>query len=1088
MAPNDLAVQAIATTALPSCTYNNGTGGVGATLTASSNGAFPAVDGYTAALNDALAINGQSTTTQNGLYTLTTVGDGSNPWVLTRRSPDDANIWTNPFCVLNGTEYANTVWCSETISSNVGTDSINFAQQAATINSLSDALKDSSNLVLGSKPTFSTGIDNTIVGVGASGGGGKQNNVVIGWNANANSGSYNVAIGGGGTNSSGDNAVAVGYGSSADSQGVCLGYGAFCGTGSINIGYGINASHTNAIGIGANPSGDNVVQIGNSSITTVYFGASGTSLGTNLALAGSPTTTTQSGGDNSTKIATTAYVDTAISVITTGLDARPSCRVATTAALTATYANGSSGVGATLTNSGTKSAISIDGVALSANDRVLVKNQSTAAQNGIYTVTTVGSGSVNWVLTRATDFNTASSTGVVEGAFTVIEEGTTQFGTFWIETGAGPFTIGTTAITFTQLQVTNVNLTNGHILVGNASNIATDVAMSGDVTISNTGATTIANNAVSNAKFRQSAGLSVVGNTGSSTANVADITGTANQVLVVNSAGTALAFGQVNLASASAVTGGLPLGNIATISNNTILGNNSGSTASPSALTAAQTKTLLAIANTDVSGLGTMSTQNASSVAITGGSITGMSTPVNGSDVATKSYVDASTAGLSAHTSCRVATTATLTATYSNGSSGVGATLTNSGTKAAISIDGVSLSANDRVLVKNQSTAAQNGIYTVTTVGSGSVNWVLTRATDFNTAAANGIVEGAYTVIEEGTANAGTLWIETGAGPFTVGTTAISFTELSVAPQTLTFTGNVTGTGSGSIALTIGASQVTNAMLAGSIAASNLIGTDIATVGTITSGTWNGTAITGSYIASSVALAGSPTTTTQSAGDNSTKIATTAYVDRAAASGGAATYQYLTSGSGATYTTPAGCKAIHVEAWGGGGGGGSDRSGTPQDGGTGGDTIFNSIHAAGGVGGKRGTTGNASQGGNGTTAGTGTATFRCIGAAGTNGPTNSGGGTGGATSLGGAGAGGINAGNGFAAAANSGSGGGGAGIGSSGGCAGAGGQAGEYFILDISSPSASYTYTIGAAGAGTTTSTWNGAAGGTGFIRVTEYY
>jgi len=491
MSPNDLAVQAIATTALPSCTYNNATAGVGATLTASSNGAFPAVDGYTAALNDALAINGQSTATQNGFYTLTTVGDGSTPWVLTRRSPDDANIWTNPFCVLNGTDYANTVWCSETISSNVGTDSINFAQQAAALNSLSDALNDSSNLVLGSKPTFTTGTDNTIVGDGASAGGDKFNNVVIGSNAAANSGSWNVAIGAGGTNCSAAGGVAVGYGATSGSEGVSIGYGANCGTGSINIGYGINAAHTNAIGIGGTPSGDNVAQIGNSSTTAVYFGAAGTILGTDLALAGNPITTTQSSADSSTKIATTAFVQTVVGAITAGLDSRPSCRVATTAALTATYSNGSSGVGATLTNSGTKSAISIDGVALSASDRVLVKNQATAAQNGIYTVTTVGSGSVNWVLTRAADFNSASNTGVVEGAFTVIEEGTTQFGTLWIETGEGPFTIGTTAITFTQLQVTNVNLTNGDILVGNASNIAAAVSMSGDVTITNAGVASI---------------------------------------------------------------------------------------------------------------------------------------------------------------------------------------------------------------------------------------------------------------------------------------------------------------------------------------------------------------------------------------------------------------------------------------------------------------------------------------------------------------------------------------------------------------------------------------------------------------------
>lgn len=104
-------------------------------------------------------------------------------------------------------------------------------------------------------------------------------------------------------------------------------------------------------------------------------------------------------------------------------------------------------------------------------------------------------------------------------------------------------------------------LTNTHIFVGNASNIATDVAASGDLTLANTGAFTIANNVVSNAKLRQSAGLSVIGTTGSSTANVADITGTANQVLRVDSGATALAFGAINIASSSAVTGTLAVAN-----------------------------------------------------------------------------------------------------------------------------------------------------------------------------------------------------------------------------------------------------------------------------------------------------------------------------------------------------------------------------------------------------------------------------------------------------------------------------------------------------------------------------------------------
>lgn len=205
------------------------------------------------------------------------------------------------------------------------------------------------------------------------------------------------------------------------------------------------------------------------------------------------------------------------------------------------------------------------------------------------------------------------------------------------------------------------------------------------------------------------------------------------------------------------------------------------------------------------------------------------------SDVVSKSYVDAIIAGLSPKGSSRVGTTAALTATYANGSSGVGATLTNSGALAAISIDGVALSLNDRVLVKDQAAPAQNGLYKVTTVGSGAAAWVLTRTTDYDTTAE--IFEGTYSIVEEGSVNAGTLWIMTTNGTITVGTTSIAFTNL-------TFANGVTLNGTQTLQ--------------------------------------NKTISTGSSIASSV------TGVTQSAADNSTKLATTAYADAAAAAAVAA--------------------------------------------------------------------------------------------------------------------------------------------------------------------------------------------------------
>lgn len=157
--------------------------------------------------------------------------------------------------------------------------------------------------------------------------------------------------------------------------------------------------------------------------------------------------------------------------------------------------------------------------------------------------------------------------------------------------------------------------------------------------------------------------------------------------------------------------------------------------------------------------------------------------------------------------SCHVGTTAALTATYANGTLGVGATLTNAGAQAALVLDGVTLAAADRVLVKDQASGLQNGLYTVTNVGSGATNWILTRATDVDET--DEMARGMYTVVSHGTTQARTLWIQTATGPFTVGTTALVFASAVV---------------------TIGAGQVTLAMLA-DLATDRLIGRDTAGTG-----------------------------------------------------------------------------------------------------------------------------------------------------------------------------------------------------------------------------------------------------------------
>jgi hypothetical protein len=149
------------------------------------------------------------------------------------------------------------------------------------------------------------------------------------------------------------------------------------------------------------------------------------------------------------------------------------CLVATTANLTATYANGTAGVGATLTNSGTQAALTLDGVALAVANRVLVKDQTTGFQNGIYTVTNIGSVSTNWILTRVVDYD--SITQIVRGDIVSVISGTNSSASLWMLTSTVT-TIGTDNITFAktdQNSFTSILGTTNQINVSVVGGVAT---------------------------------------------------------------------------------------------------------------------------------------------------------------------------------------------------------------------------------------------------------------------------------------------------------------------------------------------------------------------------------------------------------------------------------------------------------------------------------------------------------------------------------------------------------------------------------------------------------------------------------------
>ena len=184
---------------------------------------------------------------------------------------------------------------------------------------------------------------------------------------------------------------------------------------------------------------------------------------------------------------------------------------------------------------------------------------------------------------------------------------------------------------------------------------------------------------------------------------------------------------------------------------------------------------------------------------------------------AIKTYVDTiAAAGIHYHNPVRVESPSNLNASYDNGTSGVGATLTNTGTLAAITIDGVALNLNDRVLIDTQTNATHNGIYYVSTVGDGATAWVLTRTTDTDSYGAsdpNSLGEGDAFFVREGDTGAGELNVMTTSGTITFGTTNITFsviadTAVYSAGQSLTLSGTEFSVTAGSISST----QLTSAV------------------------------------------------------------------------------------------------------------------------------------------------------------------------------------------------------------------------------------------------------------------------------------
>jgi hypothetical protein len=310
---------------------------------------------------------------------------------------------------------------------------------------------------------------------------------------------------------------------------------------------------------------------------------------------------TSAGNGLSTNIAYFVYSVPAANQLTLSLTFGGSQITGLTNAAGLTYATrANSGVGATLTNSGAQAALVVDGISLSVADRVMVRLQTNGAENGVYAVTTVGSGSTNWVLTRATDsnqVNPADPNGVGTGDYYFTREGLLNAGdSHVLTTEPNTMIIGYTTLTYTQFSgsvdyVGGTNIT----VVGQTINVSGTIA----ATLGGTGTSTV------------TTGDLLYGSATNTWSKLP--LGSAYKSLIVNASGTQVEWNAVALNQASAVSGQLSVSNGGTGAS-TLTGYVKGS--GTSAFTASAT-----VPTTDLSGTISNAQLANSSITINGSAI-----------------------------------------------------------------------------------------------------------------------------------------------------------------------------------------------------------------------------------------------------------------------------------------------------------------------------------------------------------------------------------------------------------------------------------------------------------------------------------
>jgi predicted acyltransferase (DUF342 family) len=430
------------------------------------------------------------------------------------------------------------------------------------------------------------------------------------------------------------------------------------------------------------------------------------------------------------------------------------------------------------------------------NQNLTVKGNTTIGDNAAIDTTTIkGITSVISKTTKALGSATVNAFNVKDSAgsaiFEVMENGDTVIAGVLTVKGTGESTFAGDVKIGGNLTVDGDATVKG-LMTGNTFNIQGDLLVDGNTTLGNNSAVD-STNILGYTQIKTAAIKSAAGAATTSVFKIVDASATPLVLFDVRQNGDLSLAGGLTVSGTSTSTQDLTVAGNFAVNGNTTLGDAAGDL---------------------VTVRGTATFQQ--DIAMSNKRITGLAEPTGAQDAATKAYVDATKMGLDVKDSVRVATTANITLS------------------AVQTIDGIAVVAGDRVLVKNQTTGSQNGIYIV---AAGA--W--TRSADCDNVGGSEVTSGLFTFVEDGTSNANSGWLLTTLNPIVINTTALVFTQFSGAGS---FTAGAGLTQSGNTINVVGTANriVVNADSVD--IASNYAGQNtITTLGTVTTGVWNGTDI-----------------------------------------------------------------------------------------------------------------------------------------------------------------------------------------------------------------------------------------------------